>query len=66
MNEYFRFLAYMGIGLFFVTWFLRKMIDSMLTDWNPAAHYSARMKRYLNEKMEQREVDAYRMHRTYK
>jgi len=66
MNEYFRFLAYMGLGLFFVTWFLRKIIDSMFTDWNPAAHYSARMKRYMNDKMEQREGDAYRMHRNYK
>jgi len=66
MNEYFRFLIYMAVGLAVVTMFLRKFIDSMLTDWDPATHYSSRCRQYLREHMDHREEDAYRVKHAYR
>ena len=66
MSEYFKFLICMAVGLTVVTLFLRKVIDSMFTDWDPARYCASQVKQYLREKMEQHDDDPYRIRPAYK
>lgn len=56
----------MAVGLTVVTLFLRKVIDSMFTDWDPARYCTSQVKQYLRGKMEQRDDDPYRIRPAYK
>jgi len=56
----------MAVGLTVVTLFLRKLIDSMFTDWDPVRHCSSQFKDYMREKMEQRDEDPYHVRNAYR
>jgi hypothetical protein len=51
MNQYVVFICVLALGLAAISFFLRFLIDSMFTNWDPVQHYRVSLNRLVKDRV---------------